>query len=186
MLKIKSIRRGFANNSSSSHSIVLVANDVHERADDYCNEFEYGWDFFTLKSREEKEKYLFTNLIGELRIHIKIETKILSWDMLNRLIVESSIAYLEANRELLPFSNFDDLIEKFRNCESCDMYVDHQSRIAIPTTPEGELNLEFYRDFCIEILNNNYLILGGNDNSTEDHTLAKYDLGVSEIVKMLT
>ena len=53
---IHNVRYGFATNSSSTHSIVLINNgDTIRDSDDSA---EYGWDFFTCASEAAKRQYL--------------------------------------------------------------------------------------------------------------------------------
>lgn len=59
-MKIISIRRGFATNSSSSHSLVFVSDDNRNDLDDKkpCFSGDYGWDYFVQKSFSEKLAYI--------------------------------------------------------------------------------------------------------------------------------
>jgi len=60
-MKIKSIRYGFANNSSSSHSIVFLGDF---RADDDAEGTDsFGWDYFTAIKEQSKKEYLFATLL---------------------------------------------------------------------------------------------------------------------------
>lgn len=67
-MHITNVRCGFACNSSSSHSIILVPPSQH-LSDDHSG-FEFGWDNFTLVSPEAKLSYLavllYQNLTGSL------------------------------------------------------------------------------------------------------------------------
>ena len=53
--KIKYYRRGFATNSSSSHSVLLFEEDIKSLIQNYdpCNGG-YGWEDFSLVSKESK------------------------------------------------------------------------------------------------------------------------------------
>ena len=55
-------RRGFANNSSSSHSIIFSPHLKNTQRDE-VNEYVYGWETFTITSTQGIEKYLFTQLM---------------------------------------------------------------------------------------------------------------------------
>jgi len=57
-MRISSIRLGFANNSSSSHSILIRAQESHHHAGDG----EFGWDDFRQNTPEEKAHYVATQL----------------------------------------------------------------------------------------------------------------------------
>ena len=55
MAVIHNIRKGFATNSSSSHSVVL-APGISD--DPCCGDFEFGWEDFVLANSESKMRYL--------------------------------------------------------------------------------------------------------------------------------
>ena len=52
-MKIHNIRMGYATNSSSSHSIIVMA---HPPADEAPEDDEFGWSNFTLSSREARSR----------------------------------------------------------------------------------------------------------------------------------
>jgi hypothetical protein len=56
-MKLLKLRFGPATNSSSSHSIVIWKDGPLPKDEDYCSP-EFGWDDFTLASKEAKAKYL--------------------------------------------------------------------------------------------------------------------------------
>ena len=56
------IRKGFANNSSSSHSIIFAPD---AKLFDEYNGAEFGWDFFTCSSTKAKDLYLLATLYGK-------------------------------------------------------------------------------------------------------------------------
>lgn len=62
-MKIFSVRLGFACNSSSSHSIVLLR---HTPEDDVEGQ-EFGWDYFTAASSEAKDAYFAQTVRASLR-----------------------------------------------------------------------------------------------------------------------
>lgn len=66
--KIKYYRRGFATNSSSSHSVLLFEEDIKSLIQDYdpCNGG-YGWEDFSLVSKESKIKYLKAQIASQWR-----------------------------------------------------------------------------------------------------------------------
>ena len=59
---IKSIRYGFANNSSSSHSIVFLG-DFQVKNTAYSGEG-FGWEFFTASNEQSKKEYCFATLLS--------------------------------------------------------------------------------------------------------------------------
>ena len=62
-MKAISVRRGFATNSSSSHSIIFSANpnDFPEGMADYG---EFGWNYFVQKTQQEKMSYIYQAFSG--------------------------------------------------------------------------------------------------------------------------
>lgn len=143
-LKIFNIRDGFANNSSSTHSIIFRLDDEIS-SDDYDSDF--GWDFFTVNSKDGILDYLRGilnyNLILDHENHY-IECILNSW-----------VGPSNFTAETLPS-------------------IDHQSAICLPRTFDGQaLHKEFFLEFKDLLLNNNTLILGGNDNDDENHRLAE-------------
>jgi organic radical activating enzyme len=56
-MQIHNIRLGFATNSSSSHSIIIIPKDTAVPANDDSSDY-FGWDNFTLSSDESKIEYL--------------------------------------------------------------------------------------------------------------------------------
>lgn len=64
-MKIFNIRLGFATNSSSSHSIILVKNPENYSSSGTDRDG-YGWDNFTLKHKDEKLHYFASQLVSAL------------------------------------------------------------------------------------------------------------------------
>ena len=62
MLKIFNVRFGFANNSSSTHSIIFLNKPAENIADDYDNQF--GFEYFTVASKSGVLDYLNSTLRG--------------------------------------------------------------------------------------------------------------------------
>lgn len=62
-MKIVNVRKGFANNSSSKHSIVFLGG---QRVDN-STDSDFGWDFFTVSSESSKKAYLKATLFNNLR-----------------------------------------------------------------------------------------------------------------------
>lgn len=57
-MKVISMRRGFATNSSSSHSIIFSANSDNIPSD-LSEVGEFGWDYFVQKSKQDKLNYFY-------------------------------------------------------------------------------------------------------------------------------
>lgn len=137
-MQVFNVRAGFATNSSSSHSIVMLAPGTTERDDEYSR-FEYGWENFTLSDSDSKTAYLAVQLRMALeKSHIPSHTAVQlvnSW-----LGTQYDAGELEAG------------------------YVDHQS---VWNIFDGALaqNPEFVREFHEWLVKQDVVILGGNDNS---------------------
>ena len=55
-MHISSVRLGHANNSSSTHSILLNSKSAPRASG--SGEFEFGWDWFHIKDQDGKARYL--------------------------------------------------------------------------------------------------------------------------------
>ena len=64
-LFVKNFRRGFATNSSSSHSFVYLKEPVEDHDADYIEETEFGWNDFTLTTLRSKLFYVLCGLIAQ-------------------------------------------------------------------------------------------------------------------------
>lgn len=62
-MKVHNVRLGFATNSSSSHSIIFQPLQKIRDDFDYNG---FGWEFFTLSSKELKKQYLSSMLVQNL------------------------------------------------------------------------------------------------------------------------
>jgi len=142
--KIVNIRYGLATNSSSVHSIIYNP-EVANMSDEETFKREFGWDFFTLKTRAERKEYMLQILKGHLpNTVIGIIKKILT----------------ERGQENI----FLDLFSG---------YVDHgYDHVRIPKDIYNvNINMDFFNEYYDYILNNNFIIIGGNDNTEEKHHL---------------
>lgn len=151
-MKIFNLRAGFATNSSSSHSIVILPNSINPDTlsaygrDGY--DFEYGWESFVLTSEEDKLAYFATQLFTSLSRTIDDE--------------------LVRARMIHEITGFD-LVEKAGYSEKSGIsaYVDHQSVWELNRyDTESEDFKSFLRDLCEYITKNDRIVIqGGNDNS---------------------
>lgn len=150
-MKIKNVKLGYATNSSSTHSIIIVSDNkldsIHE--DVSSSSFGYGWENFVLKSKQEKLNYI--------AIILKLQLQgLLRNDILTDVVVN----------EWLPDAD--------NGVYNVDSYVDHQSVFTFPYAyGTKDISKEFFNDFVSFILSDNVLILGGNDNSEDNPTLNK-------------
>jgi len=146
-INIKNKRYGFATNSSSLHSIIHNINNTG--VDNIQNEY-YGWEFFTLSSKEEKSKYLWAQFVNNF-----------------------DYIYMKTLKKALIFKGFDEAADFLSGGK-----IDHQSVQTYPKKTTGELDIDFFKDYHDYIVDLNFQILGGNDNSDGDHKLAKYHDGM--------
>ena len=147
-MKVHKIRQGFACNSSSSHSVVLLRGGA---TDDYDG-FDFGWAPFTLVSEEAKRRYVAA-LIKESYTPV-LRKRGLPTDFDADLPAE----VVKEIGELAGVEIYGDSVG----------YVDHQSRIELPVAwDESAMDRVFLEDFKAWILQPDVAILGGNDNGGE-------------------
>lgn len=128
---IKNLRYGFATNSSSVHSIVLIEGDIRDRN---TPNYEYGWDPFILQSSKEKQNYLKTQLLENMR---------------------QLIGSKAAHKFLSEFGGH------FPENAAID-HQSIISLPVKPNT--NEIEFEFFEDLKAFVLRDDVSILGGNDN----------------------
>jgi len=143
-LAIKNLRYGVATNSSSTHSIIHNAVRTFNDNEVPVEDDHYGWQYFTLASKEEKEKYLLKQLLANIPYESRISIK---------AFLEMS-GFKEASNSLYSVG------------------IDHQSVMNFPKTKLKSIDLDFFNEYFDYIVNNNFIILGGNDNDDSPHSLA--------------
>lgn len=141
---------GLATNSSSSHSLVFVKKDeTGNISDNYDGRGEFGWDNFTLATAESKMDYLSIMLSESLKAM--------------GLDDDKRYAILDQWVGLYPVIE-NDLFE--------NGYIDHQSLMYIPMDPEYNLpDRGIFDELKNLLMREDVVIVGGNDNSEEDHPL---------------
>ena len=138
-MKITNVRAGFATNSSSSHSIVMVPGGQHVGTDEY-QRWLYGWEQFTLADPDSKAAYFVTQLVSALE----------QGDLTRGEVIHTvnSLLGIDLNESEIP----------------ADSYVDHQSAwYGLSETLKH--NPRLLRDMYHFIQQPGIVILGGNDNS---------------------
>lgn len=144
---VRNKRFGLATNSSSTHSIIF--NPEIASGNDTEADGSFGWGDFTLTTREAKKLYLLLQLKDNLNHG-------------GRGIVQYLINEVDPNSPLV------------------EGYIDHQSVWNLPKQynwgSDAEVNIEFFQDLMNYILDDDFVILGGNDNS-DGHPLASEDIG---------
>jgi hypothetical protein len=139
-MKIHNIRFGFATNSSSSHSIIFDPINYSQYSDSNDSE-SFGWNYFTLASKEAKDEYMTAMLLQNI-----------------------SDGYNKNG-----FSNiFADIIVKGLGLKELDLdeiSIDHQSLINLPLEyGTNHISVEFFQEFYNYIMRDEIIIFGGNDN----------------------
>lgn len=94
-MKIANIRLGFATNSSSSHSVVILPNQRDDRVHD---DNYYGWENFVLASKEEKMKYLDAQIACHYSDNCKIDHQSV-WSF--PADIRARVAYIKCLKALL-------------------------------------------------------------------------------------
>lgn len=148
-MKIGRVTLYHNNNSSSTHSIVLLKDRGELYSEPYQDEniFEFGWQQFVAATRQEKEHYFATQVLSATRyghgpeLHKKIQEAL---GLIDRLGWERP--------------------------DPDSSYVDHASQLISPVAiPTGESDLQWWKEIEQYIINNDdTIVLGGNDNTDED------------------
>lgn len=163
-------RPGFAHNSSSNHGIMFkkdvlnINNFKFEKAIDY----DYGWENFLLSNREDKLKYILTQLV--CFINEKYVNRFSAFCLENQ-DVNKKIKEMIENSKLNEFLNFPSISTNFR--------IDHQSTWNFPISFNTDNNfcndklnnfisVDFAYDFIKYLLQDKINIVGGNDNDPLD------------------
>lgn len=141
-MKIHNLRLGFACNSSSSHSLIFLPGTSDSLYEDYGDQY-FGWDCFTLASKETKLGYLGQQILTSLREQLgEAPAQALAMSLINNSNV------------------------------NIDGTVDHQSVWQFPRTYEGNhLDTDFIVAFRKYLERDGVVVLGGNDNDGH-HELA--------------
>lgn len=142
LFPVLNIRKGFACNSSSSHSVVCLRNSARPQ-DTHDGGTAFGWEDFTLSAPESKRQY-FEQLGREtLSRHFGQKPHLLAGAL--------AAAGITANPE---------------------GYVDHQSVFYLPLNFEKTgLHTGFFQALLDRVAEDDIVVLGGNDNS-EGHPLS--------------
>lgn len=145
MAKIHNVRLGFATNSSSTHSILLLNKDTIKTNKDDSESQEFGWENFTLTSSFSKRQY-----IGQ--------------QLKDAFISIYNIPEREAAILATDWCKPEDWSEEYIDPEG---YIDHQSVIGFPCSERFgriTINKDFFDRFLDWVLQERVIILGGNDN----------------------
>lgn len=143
-MKIHNVRLNHACNSSSSHSVIIVPNDV-QAADSY-EDLEFGWDDFQLFSKGAKSDYLAAMIYSNLRYVVPEE------------VIRAII------KELLPLAanNTVDSVDH-QSVLRFPKYYDMNF-----------IHMEFLKALRDAILQDSIGIIGGNDNDITENAWKDY------------
>jgi hypothetical protein len=147
---IHNIREGFAANSSSTHSIIILP-DGAKQSDNLVDGLTFGWEPFIAASPEAKRDWLFATLAGNCRGGRAVE-----------YLVGLNDSYW---RELFgPYMSMR--ADKLATVEA---YVDHQSCIHLPgmVNRPNVIHGGFFKALCQYIMSPSLVVVGGNDNDDE-------------------
>lgn len=152
-MRIHAVRFGHANNSSSTHSIVLLDPDHGERTDEWTD---FGWDYFTAASKEAKDNYAALTLRSAIG---KLVDPMLRYDDGVGLTLDQQVIRLGG--------------------AAPKGYIDHQSIITLPRPRSGQpVDVDFWKAWRDDLLRDGVVVLGGNDNTTgeDGYTRQLHDL----------
>jgi hypothetical protein len=157
-MKITFLRLGHANNSSSSHSIIFTNEKI-----DSNESSEFGWDNFICSSKEDKTGYFLVTLWKAWRDKCSVD---IGYGKEFYLETDQLVVELRNQFQKFVYKNFPWVKEVNFYPAPWDGYVDHQSRLTLPTNRiTGFLDIDFCNAFFQKLINHDYAILGGNDNS---------------------
>jgi hypothetical protein len=147
-MKIHNVRLGFATNSSSTHSIILLPEGKRSGDFETDEDMEFGWGWWTAGTAEAKRNYLAVQMAVALR---RVMPHHYVPVVMDALWGENGTAIEEG-------------------------YVDHQSAFSMPTRRCRKVWMshespdeEFFLDLRRFLLRDDVLILGGNDNEDGPH-----------------
>lgn len=144
-MKIYNIRYGFATNSSSSHSVVLMDPNDHSHKYYHDGSQEYGWEHFICTTVKEKMDYLGQMVYANIKNTYKMPDEIA----------------VGATRSMM------ELIGVYDSVINLDGYVDHQSLWSFPYDADwgkNTLDVEFLKELASYLKQDGVVVLGGNDN----------------------
>ena len=175
-----SIRFGFATNSSSSHSILLLSEqgvsalaasngESEDGEDTLSKDGEYGWEWFELVRSKDKLDYIWTDLVGQVNHALRPDVRVNSW-MLEKVLGDLP----NATKSMYDFAKsfttkvLDHEPKYLVKTEGEVQGLDHDSCFSFPIDKSTGLpHVEFARWFRNRVLNPNVVVFGGNDNEED-------------------
>ncbi len=163
-MNISSVRLGHANNSSSTHSILL--NSPSRSKSGIVENFQYGWEWFHLKHKDDKAMYLSALVFVSLQGDMSAE---------HAAVIAHSLTGMNP-------------IDSREKDKYWSVYVDHQSVNAFPLGFGTEhYDATFMKEFVEYIRDTPEIsIRGGNDNVEDrDESERKTATGEESILNSL-
>ena len=159
-MKIMNARFGFATNSSSTHSVIVLPEGTPMPATDEWESF--GWQYFTAADEESKRKYAMLTIQSTIR-RVLSKSGLFNWQDKGDMSSYLMNAWFDAGIDL---ENYD----RYTNMEGS---IDHQSLTGLPMRWDGKMiDIPFAKAFMDAMVNSNVIILGGNDNDDRTHPLS--------------
>ncbi len=163
---IHNIRRGFATNSSSTHSIIVLPASGDAITDTDLGDdgaFSFGWQHFTAVSREAKVAYLFKILANKLGR----DGAALTW-------LSDMAQYTDGQFWATAFAPvLGASVQQFLDTYASSS-LDHESMISLPGDYDRfrvAVHPGFFRALTEFMLNPRVAILGSNNNDDSVHPL---------------
>lgn len=158
-MNLINVRFGFATNSSSTHSVVVLPEGTPMPATDEWKDF--GWEYFTAADEKSKQKYALLTIRSAISNSLR-SAGLLSWgdkgDLTGYLMNQWFDAGIDTSLDYRAYG---------------DGGIDHQSVIGLPMRWDGKnIDIQFAQAFMDSMMESNVLILGGNDNDERSHHLS--------------
>jgi hypothetical protein len=140
----------------------------------------FGWDFFVLKTPENKIRYMFSQIFDFLCRRSKI-----TWPSPEH-VIENEKRKIHEKVFLFFLARYPKYTNQLPAFSAHNNYVDHQSQFCFPEYADGTLNWNFCQAFIDFILRDDITILGGNDNEYSPKSWNKYSDDVIYLFKFMT
>jgi hypothetical protein len=159
-MRILNVRLGFATNSSSTHSVVILGEKSKRPVSRDVGDDGYGWERFVLVSRNEKWRYFATQVKSALADVIGCDYAVVVAKNLCHFDPGDYVDHQSCMNFPVKFEYGCDLIRCTRG----------GGLAGIPVPRNMKLDDEFIGEFLESVSRNERLIVvGGNDNGDEDN-----------------
>lgn len=163
-MKVLFVREGFAHNSSSNHGVIKKI-DLNNSIFGYTDDYDYQSDTFVLSNKEDKSKYILTQIVLFIKNKYISDSLIISTNS----EINKKIKQLIKNSIVKDFFNFPNINTEFD--------IDHQSiwNFPLPLLYNNESELSslidehFLYDLINYLLSDDIYIVGGHDSVPLEH-----------------